>query len=158
MVNIMRAALIVDGVVDTISTAILPDKDWVEVRDYVFAGFVLQKDGSFIAPVPTVEEAADALTAKRSAASMTRAAFAIGAANAGWITETEAEDWGAGVALPPIAADAIATLPEADRFVMRMSVRTRQRIWRTDTLVLILMAAQKPKVTAKQMDTFFGVG
>ena len=107
--------------------------------------------------VPSAESPA-ALATRRNATSMTRAAFAIGAANAGWITETEAEEWGAGVAIPTIAANVIATLPEADRFVMRMSVRTRQRIWRNDTLVLILMAAQDPQVTAEQMDTFFGIG
>jgi len=101
---------------------------------------------------------ARAVADKRNATSITRAAFAIGAANAKWITETEAEDWGAGVAIPKIAAAAIATLPESERFVMRMSVRTRQNIWRNDALVLVLMAAQKPKVTAEQMDKFFGVG
>ena len=107
------------------------------------------------APTLTAEEL---LAQARNATSMSRAAFAIGAANAGWITENEAEDWAAGVSIPTIAANAISTLPEADRFVMRISVRTRQKIWRTDTLVLILMAAQDPQVTAEQMDTFFGIG
>jgi len=98
------------------------------------------------------------LADRRSAATVTRAEFAVGAANAGWITETEAEEWGAGVSIPTIAANAIFTLPEADRFAMRMSVRTRQKIWRTDTLVLILMAAQEPQVTVEQMDAIFGIG
>jgi len=110
-----------------------------------------------IIKVPSTESPA-VLATRRNATSMTRALFAIGAANAGWVTETEAEEWAAGVAIPTIAANAIATLPEADRFAMRMSVRTRQKIWRTDTLVLILMTAQDPKVTAEQMDTFFGIG
>ena len=110
-----------------------------------------------IIKVPSTETP-KALATRRKDTSLTRAAFAIGAANAGWITETEAEDWAAGVSIPTIAAKAISTLPEADRFVMRMSVRTRQKIWRTDKLVLILMAAQDPQVTAEQMDTFFGIG
>jgi len=97
------------------------------------------------------------LADKRIAATVTRAEFAVGAARAGWITETEAEEWGAGVAIPTVAANAIATLPEADRFEMRMSVRTRQKIWRNDTLVLMLMATQDPQVTAEQMDAFFGI-
>jgi hypothetical protein len=97
------------------------------------------------------------LADRRSAATVTRAEFAVGAAKAGWITETEAEEWGAGVAIPAVAATAIATLPKVDRFRMRMSVRTRQKIWRNDTLVLMLMTAQDPQVSADQMDAFFGV-
>lgn len=126
----------------------LPDGTKVKVDTL---DHVKPSDALVVEPQASIED-------ERNNSTLTRAAFAIGAANAGWITETEAEEWGAGVAIPSIAANAIAALPEADRFAMRVSVRTRQKIWRTDTLVLILMAAQDPKVTAEQMDTFFGIG
>lgn len=47
----MRTALILDGVVDTISLCDPPPEGWVEVPDSVYAGFVW-RDGQFVDPAP----------------------------------------------------------------------------------------------------------
>lgn len=54
-----KYALVSNGIVDTISISKKPSDDWVEVSDDIFAGFILQDDGSFLPPEqpePTREE------------------------------------------------------------------------------------------------------
>jgi len=96
-----------------------------------------------------------AIAQSRADASMSRRDFAVLSAKQGWITEAEAMEWAGGNGIPAIAASAIGTLPEDDQFEMRMSVLTRTKVWRTDTLVRMLMAVKK--VTDAQMDAHFGI-
>ena len=48
----MRTALIVDGVVDTISLCDPAPDGWVAVPDSVYAGFI-HREGQFVDPTPT---------------------------------------------------------------------------------------------------------
>ena len=72
----MKYALVIDGVVDTISfEQVTPD--WVPVPDDVFAGFLQNPDGTFSAPhiaasVPTQEEYTKAIQAMLDNAAIAR--------------------------------------------------------------------------------------
>lgn len=52
----MKWALLIDGVVDTVTMA-GPEEGWVEVPDDVFGGFIQNPDGTFSAPeLPPVHD------------------------------------------------------------------------------------------------------
>ncbi len=97
----------------------------------------------------------------RETASLPRTRFAIAAAKAGHITEAEAEDWAAQVAIPQWVADAIegaiseGLIREDKRLSVRIAVRTQQDIGRNDRLIPIL--AQSAGLTVEQVDALFGI-
>jgi hypothetical protein len=119
----------------------------------------LYEGSAFKAP-PPVPRYAD-IESARAATTMTRAAFAIGAAAKGWITEQEAEEWDAGAAVPQFATDVVdgaiaaGLIPATERLSLRMAIRKQENIGRTDRLIPMLMAAMG--VSPEEMDVFFGV-
>jgi len=100
------------------------------------------------------------LTQWRENASLPRTRFALAAAKAEHITEAEAEDWAAGVAIPAWVSEAIewavaeGLIPEDERLSVRIAVRTQQYIGRNDRLIPIL--AQSADLTDEQVDGLFG--
>ncbi len=104
------------------------------------------------------EEAQAALAAPiqaRKSASMSRDAFSIAAALAGWVTEAEAEDWAAGIAIPTVATQAISMLPAEKQFAARVYVRSQLVVNRNDNLVLAMKAILQ--LTDEAVDAVFGL-
>jgi len=106
----------------------------------------------YVAPDPDV---------LRSNTRTPRAKFAIAAAKAGLITETEAEEWAAGASVPQWVSDALEAavtgglIPEEERLGVRIAVRTQGTIGRTDRLIPIL--ADSAGLTLEQVDALFGI-
>lgn len=98
--------------------------------------------------LPTVEE-------WRKTAVMSRADFAVVAAQQGWITEQEAEAWVASASIPSAVADVIGSMPEAMRFKARIEVLGLATIPRRSGILHSLMAEKG--VTEAVMDGVFGV-
>jgi hypothetical protein len=124
----------------------------VEHNGYVETGGIYRD--AYVVRDKTDEELYAELSYWRTNAYMSRRDFAVLSANSGWITKNEAKAWAGGNTIPPIATNVIATLPAGNQFAMEMSVLTRTRIWRTDSLVLMLMAVKE--VAPTQMDLLFG--
>jgi hypothetical protein len=103
---------------------------------------------------PTIEEL-------REKTRLPRHKFAIAAAQAGLITDVEAEEWAAGAAIPAWVSDTIeaavtdGAIPEAERLPVRVAVRTQATIGRTDRLIPIL--ADSADLTPEQVDALFGI-
>ena len=72
--------------------------------------------------------------------SASRTQLALELAARGIITETEAEEWAGGQALPQIATDAINTLPEAERSPARIRARGAGTILPDHTITQLLIA------------------
>jgi len=96
---------------------------------------------------PTVEE-------WRKTAVMSRADFAVVAAQQGWITEQEAEGWVASASIPSVVSGVIGSMPEAMRFKARIAVLGDTIIPRNSLLMAALMAEKG--VTETEMDDIFG--
>jgi len=96
---------------------------------------------------PTVEE-------WRKTAVMSRADFAVIAAQQGWITEQEAEAWVASASIPSAVADVIGSMPEAMRFRARIEVLGLATIPRRSGILHSLMAEKG--VEDEEMDSLFG--
>ena len=101
------------------------------------------------------QAAADATVQARGSVSLSRDAFSIVAANAGWVTEAEAEDWAAGIAIPAVAAQAISLLPVEKQFAARVYVRSQLVVHRNDKLVLAMQAILQ--LTDEMVDAVFGL-
>lgn len=103
---------------------------------------------------PTLEEV-------RAATTLPRAEFADRAADAGYITDDEAEAWAGGTAIPEWVADAIdeaiadGAIDASERRSVRIAVLTQERIGRTDRLIPIL--AQAANLNDEQVDALFGI-
>jgi hypothetical protein len=101
------------------------------------------------------QAAADATVQARGSASLSRDAFSIMAASAGWVTEAEAEDWAAGIAIPAVATQAISLLPVEKQFAARVYVRSQLVVHRNDNLILAMQAILQ--LTDEAVDTVFGL-
>lgn len=93
------------------------------------------------------------LDQERAGMRMSREKFAVLAAGQEWITEDDAEAWVAGNSIPSVALTAINSRPEAERFKLRLSVRSQAIIRRNDMLIGVLMALKS--VSATDMDELF---
>jgi len=96
---------------------------------------------------PTVEE-------WRKTAVMSRADFAVVAAQQGWITEQEAEEWVASASIPSVVSGVIDAMPEEMRFKARIAVLGDTVIPRGSPLMVALMAEKG--VADAEMDVIFG--
>ena len=83
---------------------------------------------------------ATALADWRASRVVTKTEFAVALANAGIITEAEAEAWIEGV-LPGIVAGAIATLPAGEQFAAKMQIKGTQTVRRSAPLLALLAVA-----------------
>lgn len=96
---------------------------------------------------PTIEE-------WRETAVMSRADFAVVAAQQGWITEQEAEEWVASSSIPSVVSGVIGAMPETLRFKARIAVLGDAIIPRNSLLMAALMAEKG--VADADMDVIFG--
>lgn len=136
----MKYALIINGVVDTISFE-PQEEPWIIVPDDVFAGFIYAGDGYFT-PSP----------AQQVVPNLTFAQLLIGLVSEQWITEAEGEDWLKGI-LPGTVEAVIAQLPPSQRFVAKARASRPTEVVREDPLVMALAAFAGK--TPEQLDVFF---
>lgn len=137
----MKYALIIDGVVDTISLE-PQDAPWVEVADDVFGGFVASGE-NWVAPPPPPAPVPTEITF---------AQLMIGLVTEQWITEAEGEGWLTG-ALPLAVLTVIDSLPEAQRFAAKARALRPSEVLRADALVAAMGAAAGK--TEAEIDAFF---
>lgn len=97
---------------------------------------------------PTIEE-------WRKTAVMSRADFAVIAAQQGWITEQEAEEWVASASIPSVVSGVIDAMPEEMRFKARIAVLGDTIIPRNSGILYALMAEKG--VEDEEMDSLFGL-
>lgn len=96
----------------------------------------------------------------RKGARMSRSAFALAAADAGLISDAEAEDWVAGVAIPAWVAGAIDAaiaaghVSNSERMKLRVAVRTQAVIRRSDQMIPLLAGAKD--ISPESVDALFG--
>lgn len=137
----MRYALLVNGIVDVISFE--PQSDpWIEVDATVFAGFILNEDGTFSSPPPPPQ----------SIPNLSFAQLLIGLVGEGWISEAEGEEWLKGN-LPPTVLAVIDQLPPNQRFVAKARATRPTEVVREDPLVNAL--ASFAGKTPEELDQFF---
>ena len=105
-----------------------------------------------IIKIPKIDPAM-VLEQERATMQMSREKFAVIAVGQEWITEDDAEAWVAGNSIPSVALTAINSRPEAERFKLRLSVRSQAIIRRNDMLIGVLMALKS--VSATDMDELF---
>ena len=160
----MRVAIVESGIVTDV---IMADQSFiteqglfgVESED-ADIGWVY--DGTAVAPPPI--DPATILTDWRAAVSIRREDFAVAALEAGLATETEAEQWGAGNALPVWVQEAINMAKNADgadvfptaseKMRARLSALREPRVRRASAIIEILRATKK--LTEDQVDVLFG--
>lgn len=140
----MRFALIIDGVVDTISLE-QQYAPWVSVPDTVFAGF-RKEGGVWVAPTQQPEPA-------QVPRAISFAQLLIGLVSEGWITADEGRAWRDRVALPAPVAALIATLPVGQQFAAETRAFAPSEIVRNDPLVLGLGAVAGK--SEQDLDAFF---
>ncbi len=106
--------------------------------------------------------AAERLAGARANASLRRGVFADRVADAGHITDGEAEAWAGGTAIPEWVSDAIdgaiatGAIEAGARRSVRIAVLAQERIRRTDRLIPVL--AEAAGLTEAQVDALFGIG
>ena len=139
------------------TTFALPDGDFVSPAEDGWsnvAGYALSA-----APNAPERTLAEQLEIERADMSMSFSQGVIGLTEQGWITEQEADDWLAALALPAVVQAVIASLPDALPDGAKPRLRARARALRptafsrTDAL-FVLMAALRG-VTPEQTDDFF---
>ena len=92
----------------------------------------------------------------RQIAVMSREDFAVASAQAGWISEAEAEEWAAGAAIPSFVADVInSVVPQEERLSTRIRIRTQPDIARNGSLIPALKA--ELNITDAELDALFGL-
>lgn len=148
----MKMAKIEGGVVINVAEFDVPisdwASDWVEVTGGAGIGWTY--DGAtFLEPAPD-------LVAERSAARLTRQAFAQKAAEAGFVTYAEAADYTTGKALPTSVEAVISAQPSADQDRIRFEVLTETEIKRNGVLMPGLIAAFGTDDAG--LDALFGIG
>tara|TARA_R110000737_G_scaffold131873_2_gene163607 strand:+ start:228 stop:722 length:495 start_codon:yes stop_codon:yes gene_type:complete len=103
---------------------------------------------------PTVAELLVIREDWRHHASLSRLDFAVIAAQSGWVSDAEAEDWASGAANPAIVLEVISSLPQTDQLRARIAAKAQTVVHRNDRLVLALGLVKG--VTPAQFDTVFG--
>lgn len=105
--------------------------------------------------------ASERLAAARENAALSRAQFADRAAEAGHITDEEAEAWAGGNAIPQWVADTIdgaiaaGAIAASERRSVRIALLTQPRIRLADRLIPLL--ADAAGLSEAQLDALFGV-
>lgn len=103
-------------------------------------------------PDPTPEEV---LSAKRATATLSRAEFFEAAYDAGFVTETEAEQGAAGNVIPQAFTDAIAALPASEQAKARIRFGGATEFDRMHQLIALVQAQES--LTDAQVDAMYGI-